>query len=132
MVRCRYPCLSLSVKLVLSFPKIVENKNIKRESKTYSYKEQMLGMELRKELEEKKKLKDTGGVEGPGGEKASRMPTNLTKKQKETIDQELEKEAQIRTKMTEVILTKIRYQHSMLERRRVVCCLPRHIQNSLD
>jgi len=80
----------------------VENKNIKRESKAYSYKEQMMEIELRKELEEKKKLKDTGGAEGPGGDKVSRMPTNLTKKQKETIDQELQKEAAIRTKMKEV------------------------------
>ena len=58
--------------------------------------------ELRKELEDKKKIKDKEGVKGQGGNKASRMPTNLTKKQKETIDQELQKEADIRSRMKKV------------------------------
>ena len=81
-----------------------------------------MGMELTKELEEKKKLKDTGGAEGPGGKRASRMPTNLTKKQKETIDQELEKEAAIRNKMKAVIIKL--FLHNLPEFRRVLLLSP--------
>lgn len=62
-------------------------KNIKKESKLYSYKEQMEEIELRKELEAKKKAK------GKDSE------PQLTKKQLEVREQQLEKESLIRAKL---------------------------------
>lgn len=62
-----------------------ESKNIKRESKVYSFKEQMEEIELKKELEAKKKSK----VQEP----------ELTKKQKEVMDAQLQKEHAIRLRI---------------------------------
>ena len=68
---------------------ILNVKNIKRESKAYSYKEQMEELELRKELEAKKKQK--GLVE-----------EDLTPKQKEAMKIQLEKESAIRARLKSV------------------------------
>ncbi|CAG0888179.1 unnamed protein product [Darwinula stevensoni] len=62
---------------------ILNVKNIKRESKAYSYKEQMEELELRRELEAKKKQKGL-------------MEEGLTPKQKEAMKIQLEKESAIR------------------------------------
>lgn len=92
--------------MFFSFPKVVENKTMKRESKAYSFQDQLMEIELRKELEEKKKKKVTGGVKDPGGNaKASRIPANLTKKQQEIVDQEIQKEKEIRARVKEVIIS---------------------------
>jgi hypothetical protein len=62
-------------------------KNVKRESKAYSYKEQMEELALRKEIEEKRRR------EGKS------VPVKLTPKQKELIDTQLEKEDVVRKKV---------------------------------
>lgn len=65
-------------------------KNMKRESKAYSFKEQQEEMQLRKEIEEKKK-------------KAGKIkPLEYSDKQKEIIRVELEKESAIRNKLKTV------------------------------
>ncbi|KAK6638077.1 hypothetical protein RUM44_008502 [Polyplax serrata] len=61
--------------------------NMKRESKVYSFKEQLEELQLRRELEEKKRK--SGKVKEP----------ELTPKQKEMIRVQLEKESAIRTKL---------------------------------
>ncbi|XP_067121067.1 stalled ribosome sensor GCN1 [Centruroides vittatus] len=66
------------------------DKNIKRESKLYSYKEQLEELELRKELEEKKRAK--GLLKEP----------ELTKKQLEAKKIQLEKESIIRSRIKEL------------------------------
>uniref|UniRef100_A0A069DYI0 Putative translational activator gcn1 n=1 Tax=Panstrongylus megistus TaxID=65343 RepID=A0A069DYI0_9HEMI len=63
-------------------------KNMKRESKVYSYKEQQEEIALRKELEEKKRKE--GKLAQP----------ELTPKQKEIIRIQLEKEAAVRERLT--------------------------------
>ena len=63
------------------------SKNIKRESKAYSYKEQMEEIALRKELEEKRRRE--GKVVQP----------KLTPKQKEMLNAQLEKEAKTRAEV---------------------------------
>lgn len=68
-------------------------KNMKRESKAYSYKEQQEEIMLRKEIEEKK-IKE-GKLKKP----------ELSAKQKEAISLELEKEANIRNKLKSVSIT---------------------------
>nr|XP_009858208.1 eIF-2-alpha kinase activator GCN1 [Ciona intestinalis] len=84
--------------IIESAPKIAQNKNIKRESKAYSYKEQMMGEELQREIEAKKR--GTGGVKGVGGKQGNPpIPLNLTKKQKELVDAEMEREKVIRDKL---------------------------------
>lgn len=65
-------------------------KNMKRESKAYSYKEQQEEIMLRKEIEAKK-IKE-GKLKKP----------ELSTKQKEAISLELEKEATIRNKLKSV------------------------------
>ena len=67
-------------------------KNTKRESKTYSYKEQMEELELKKELNRKKLVVDSRKLDLDG----------LTPKQKEIVRLELEKEEGIRLKLEEV------------------------------
>nr|CAB3248538.1 translational activator GCN1 [Phallusia mammillata] len=92
-----------NIKIIDSAPKIVENKNVKRQNKTYSFKEQKEAEALQKELEQKKKGADPGGVKGSGSQKkTSPIPKNLSKKQKEMVEQELEKEAAIRQRLTEL------------------------------
>ncbi|XP_013411317.1 eIF-2-alpha kinase activator GCN1 [Lingula anatina] len=66
--------------------------NIKRESKLYSYAEQMAEIELRKEIEAKNRAK--GIIEEP----------KLTKKQQELKQAQLEKESQIRKSLKELDL----------------------------
>jgi len=63
-------------------------KNMKRESRVYSYKEQLEEIQLRKELEEKRK--------------ASGKPTVYSAKQKEAIKLQLTKEAVMREKVSKV------------------------------
>ena len=65
-------------------------KNMKRESKAYSFKEQQEEMQLRKELEDEKKK--AGLIKAP----------ELSDKQKEIVRVELEKEAAIRTRLRKV------------------------------
>lgn len=69
---------------------IIDIKNMKRESKAYSFKEQQEEIMLRKELEAKK-IKE-GKIKKP----------ELTLKQKEAIAIELEKEACIRDRLKTV------------------------------
>ena len=66
------------------------SKNIKRESKAYSYKEQMEEIALRKELEEKRRRE--GKVVQP----------KLTPKQKEMLNAQLEKESKIRAEVAAI------------------------------
>ena len=64
-----------------------ETGNIKRESKTYTYKEQMAARELEKELAAKKSKTDT---------------PQLTKKQQEMLQQQLDQEQAIREQVKKV------------------------------
>ena len=65
--------------------------SIKRESAVYSYKEQMEEIELRKEIEEKKRKE--GKLKKP----------ELTSKQREAMKAQLEKEDKIREKMSGLV-----------------------------
>jgi len=85
-----------------SAPKIVENKNVKRENKLYSFKEQLAAEELKREQDRKRKGAGTGGVMGKGGRGAPPIPQNLNKKQKELVESELEREENIRNKLLKV------------------------------
>jgi len=80
---------------------------MKRESKAYSFKEQQEEIQLRKELEEKKKK--AGLIKAP----------ELSEKQKEVMRVELEKEAAIRMKLMKVspmcVVTKDLYEMSTLD-----------------
>lgn len=67
---------------------LLNSKNMKRESKVYSYKEQMEELALRRELEEKKRRE--GKLKEP----------ELNPKQKEAMRVQLEKESAIRTRLT--------------------------------
>ncbi len=66
-----------------------ETGNIKRESKNYSYKEQMAARELEKELAAKQNKNDT---------------PQLTKKQQEMLQQQLDQEQAIRDSTRKVNL----------------------------
>uniref|UniRef100_A0A673CI32 GCN1 activator of EIF2AK4 n=1 Tax=Sphaeramia orbicularis TaxID=375764 RepID=A0A673CI32_9TELE len=61
--------------------------NMKRENKAYSYKEQIIELELQEELKKKKGIKDE---------------LQLTSKQKEMMQAQLEKEASIRKRLQEL------------------------------
>ena len=65
-------------------------KNIKRESKAYSYKEQMEEIALRKEIEEKRRRE------------GKTVEVKLTPKQKELVNAQLEKEDSIREEVKEI------------------------------
>jgi predicted secreted Zn-dependent protease len=65
-----------------------ETGNIKRESKNYSYKEQMAARELEKELAAKQNKTDT---------------PQLTKKQQEMLQQQLDQEQTIRDNVKKVL-----------------------------
>lgn len=82
----------ISVK-VLSF-RVEGNQeiNLKRESKAYSYKEQLEELQLRRELEEKKRKE--GKIK----------PPQYTPKQLEAIKNQKLKEQEIRNRLTEVNL----------------------------
>jgi hypothetical protein len=65
---------------------------MKRESKVYSYKEQLEELQLRRELEEKRRKQ--GKLKEP----------QLTPKQKEALRLQLEKESAIRARLSEVTM----------------------------
>jgi hypothetical protein len=65
-----------------------ESKNIKRESKVYSYKEQLEDIQIRKELEEKNRL--------------SGKRVNYSAKQKEAIKTQMAKEKVTRENVQKV------------------------------
>ncbi|XP_066998088.2 stalled ribosome sensor GCN1 [Anabrus simplex] len=65
-------------------------KNIKRESKVYSYKEQVEELQLRRELEEKRRKE--GKIKEP----------EMTQKQKEALRLQLEKENTIRSRLSQL------------------------------
>uniref|UniRef100_H2ZRB1 TOG domain-containing protein n=1 Tax=Ciona savignyi TaxID=51511 RepID=H2ZRB1_CIOSA len=87
-----------NVSVISSAPRIVENKNVKRESKNYSFKEQLMGEELQREIEAKKRGK--GGVKGAGVPGEPLQPLN--KKQREVYEAEMEREKVIRAKMMQL------------------------------
>ena len=64
--------------------------NVRRENKLYSYEDQLAEMELRKEIEKKKKAK---GIN---------VEPKLTKQQQEAMQIQLEKESELRKKTKEV------------------------------
>lgn len=70
-------------------------KNMKRESKVYTFKEQQEELALRRELEEKKRKQ--GKIKEP----------ELTQKQKEALRQQLEKENAIRDRLTQVRIYRV-------------------------
>ncbi|XP_065580643.1 stalled ribosome sensor GCN1-like [Artemia franciscana] len=80
-------------------------KNIKRESKAYSYKEQMEEIQLRRELEEKRRKE--GKIKQP----------EYTPKQKEAMKMQLAKESEIRSRVKK-LFDKIESTLSILR-----CCL---------
>ncbi|TTP43320.1 eIF-2-alpha kinase activator GCN1 [Bagarius yarrelli] len=63
--------------------------NLRRENKVYSFKEQIIELELKEEIKKKKGIKEE---------------VQLTNKQREMIQNQLEKEAAIRKKLTELDL----------------------------
>ncbi len=87
-----------------SAPEVVANKNVKRESKAYSFKEQKLEEELRREMGKKKKGGKGDGTGGGGKKKSDsgNMLEGLTKKQRELVEFELERESKIRERVTKV------------------------------
>ena len=64
--------------------------NVRRENKLYSYEDQLADMELRKEIERKKKAK---GIN---------VEPKLTKQQQEAMQVQLKKESEVRKKTKEV------------------------------
>lgn len=82
------------IKLLFDFSDDINTSmNLKRESKAYSYKEQLEELQLRRELEEKKRKE--GKIKEP----------QYTPKQLEAIKNQKIKEQAIRNRLREVILT---------------------------
>ncbi|GAB1290067.1 eIF-2-alpha kinase activator GCN1 [Apodemus speciosus] len=65
----------------------IKKANMKRENKAYSFKEQIIEMELKEEIKKKKGIKEE---------------VQLTSKQKEMLQAQLDKEAQIRRRLQEL------------------------------
>ena len=70
-----------------------QNANLKRENKAYSYKEQLADIELKKELEKKKQAKSNIVTNSFNLES---IRPQLSKKQQEMLDQQIDKENKIR------------------------------------
>ena len=77
--------------LTESFRKSEDVTNIRRENKAYSYKEQMEELELRKEIEAKRK------------KEGKYVEPKLTPKQKEMLAAQLEKESAIRKHVAQLV-----------------------------
>ncbi|KAK7933151.1 hypothetical protein WMY93_004047 [Mugilogobius chulae] len=73
--------------IIQSAKQEVKSKNIKRENKAYSFKDQIIEMEIEEEIRKKKGIKDE---------------VQLTAKQKEMVQAQLEKEASIRKRLQEM------------------------------
>lgn len=65
----------------------IKKANMKRENKAYSFKEQIIELELKEEIKKKKGIKEE---------------VQLTSKQKEMLQAQMDKEAQIRRRLQEV------------------------------
>ena len=77
--------------------------NIKRENKMYSYKDQMAEIEMRKELESKKKQNQQVKFQDNDCDNPLKhLSSQLTKNQMEQVNLELEREKKIRNRMKEV------------------------------
>lgn len=86
--------------------------NLKRESKAYSYKDQLEELQLRRELEEKRRK------EGKAKE------VSLTAKQKEAIKAQLAKEDLVRQRLTAVRSRRfVRLQNEMVTDRKATASL---------
>lgn len=89
---------------------------MKRESKVYSYKEQLEEIQLRRELEEKKRKQ--GKLKEP----------ELTPKQKEILRLQLEKESGIRAKLTQVCISSFSNLFSPLPSVTTIICIEANYQ----